>query len=236
MRIMLLCSDRETSRAYRCAAEETEGLRLIATDQIAKALEQLFREPFDALLSDDPCVFHPRIQSCRVLWPGTVCLLLREPIRGMRLPDALTFCFSYNSDPKQVLRRILSFPAAERRVPSVETLTSRFLQQVGIPVSMIGFECIREAIRVLLSLDRFTDIGSLQELYGFLGSELQIGASAAEHAVRQSINAAWIRADTGLLEKVFGNTVDAERATPSNAAFLFRAADHIKLLQGGLRT
>lgn len=233
MRIMFLSGDRETARAYRIAADETGALRLITVNHIAKALEQMFREPFDALLSDDPNVFHPRIQNCRVLWPGTICLLLREPIGDLRLPDELTFCFSYDSDPKQVLRRMLSFPAAECRTYAAEALISRFLQQVGVPVSLTGFECMREAIGVLLSVNRFTDIGSLQELYGFLGAKLQIGASAAEHAIRQGINAAWIRADTGLLEKIFGYTVDAERATPSNAAFLFRAADHIKLQQRG---
>ena len=65
---------------------------------------------------------------------------------------------------------------------------------------------------------------------------MQISAFAAEHAVRQAVNASFIRADARLLEQIFGYTVDAERAAPSNAAFLFRTADHIRLIMRGGQT
>lgn len=233
MRIMLLTGDRETAKAYRNAADETEGLRLCTVKQLAQALEWLFREPFDALLSDDPYIFEPRIRACPVLWPGSVCLLRREQSPYLRFPKEMTFCFPIDSDPKQVLQRTASFPCERSSHKSADVLISRFLQRVGVPVSMTGFDCMREAIRILLSLDRVTESGCLQDIYETVGASLRISASAAEHTARQAIGAAWIRADARLLEQLFGYTVDAERAAPSNAAFLFRAADHIRLQSGG---
>lgn len=233
MRIMLLTADRETTRNYRNAAERIEGLRLCAVKQAAQALEWLFREPFDALLSDDFHVFHPRIRACPVLWPDSVCLLRRDTMPNNILPKEMTFCFSIDSDPEQVLQRMASFPCERPKQKNTDVLISHLLQQVGVPVSMTGFPCMCDAIRILLSLDRVTDVELLRNIYEAVGVKLRISASAAEHAVRQAIGAAWIRADTRFLEQLFGDTVDAERAAPSNAAFLFRAADHIKLQNGG---
>lgn len=232
MRIMLLTNDRKTLSRYRSAAEELGQTRLIAVKSVTDALERLFREPYDALLSDNLAFFHPRILRSPVLWPDTVCLLFREPLKVVRLPEKLTFCFSEDSEPKTVLRRIGSFPAKRGIQVDQEVLISRFLQQAGVPVSLIGFDCMREAIRIILSMDSMTEPAALYDIYTVVAKLLKISVSVTEHAIRHAINAAWIRADAVTLERVFGYTIDAERATPSNAAFLFRAADHIKIHQG----
>ena len=53
MRILLLTGDRNTANNYRNAANEAGAHRLCTVNNVAQALELLFREPFDALLSDD---------------------------------------------------------------------------------------------------------------------------------------------------------------------------------------
>lgn len=229
MRIMLLTGDRETARHYRAAAETTGTVRLCAVRNAAEAMERLYREPFDALLSDDPCILHPRLCKCFAHRPDPVCLLLKRPLENMRIPAELTFCFSIDSDPKNVLDRIASFPSKRYRNITVEMRISQFLQLVGVPVSMRGFDCMRAAIRLLLLSDRIAEAVTVTDLYRILAALFHTNAAVIEHAIRHAIDTAWIRADIHTLERIFGNTIDAERAAPSNAAFLFRAADHIKM-------
>ncbi|MBQ5991245.1 MAG: sporulation initiation factor Spo0A C-terminal domain-containing protein [Clostridia bacterium] len=236
MRIMLLSGDRKRTRAYTDAAEETGGVRLCVLKNTAQVLERFFRDPFDALLSDDPSVLLPRIQNCAVQWPNHIFLLLSEPPGGVSFPKTLTFCFSKDADPKTVLSRVAMFPEGHRSRNSTEVDISRFLQQVGVPVSLSGFDYLREAIRLILAQESTVSVGHVNDLYGILAMENGVSAGVAEHAMRHAIDTAWIRADTALLEKLFGYTVRSDRGAPSNAAFLFRAADHIRLLRGGAVT
>ena len=227
MRVLLLTGDRKTAQAYTYAAEQTETIRLCTLKTTAQILERLFRDPFDALLSDDATVLLSEIRRIPVLWPGHTFLLTDRSI-DTPLPDSLTFCFSKDSEPKDVLMRIGSFPKITTDNYNPETTVSRFLQHAGVPVSLSGFDHLRIALRLMLRQNGLHE-GTVNELYAVLSVLSGVSASVAEHAIRQAIDAAWIRADTSTLEKWFGYTVRSDRGAPSNAAFLFRAADHIRL-------
>ena len=233
MRIMLLTNDRKTACAYTDAADQSGSVRVCTLKNTAQVLERLYREPFDALLSDDSMILFPQIRNCRVQWPDHTFLLVDKPIEHMRLPECLTFCFSKDGDPKDVLHCIAQFPKSARRIPGMEQTISGFLQQAGVPVSFSGFAYLRDALRLILSQDHVLDARTIQPVYTFISMTFGVSASVAEHTVRTAIDAAWMRADTALLEKLFGYTVRSDRGAPSNAAFLFRVADHIKLKREG---
>ena len=231
MRVMLLTEDRKTARAYADAAEQGEGLRLCALKTVAQVLERLFRDPFDALLSDDAAILLPEIRKSPVLWPEHTFLLIDSPI-VTELPDLLTFCFSKDSDPRAVLARIGTFPKTGTYKFDTESMISRFLLRAGVPVSMSGFDYLRIALRLMLEKNDLLE-GTVNDIYDVLAMLSGVSASIAEHAIRQAIDAAWMRADTSALEKLFGYTVRSDRGAPSVAAFLFRAADHIRLTKEG---
>lgn len=233
MRVLLLSGDRRTARAYAEAAEETGLLRLVALKNTAQVLERLFRDPFDALISEDPSVLRPSVQNRPVLWPNHLFLLFSDSVAAHPFPESLTFCFPKDSDPKDVLRRIAAFPGGHRKRSDSEAGISHFLQQCGVPVSLSGFEYLREAIRLILERKRVIDVSSVNDLYEIVSSELGTTAYVAEHAMRHAIDTAWIRSDPTVLERLFGDTVYSDRSAPSNAAFLFRAADHIKISERG---
>ena len=233
MRIMLLTSDRKTARRYTEAAEEQLSIRLCTLKNTAQVLERFYRDPFDALLSDDPCVLLPQIQNCAVFWPNHIFLLASDPLGTIRLPEALTFCFSRDSDPEDVLTRIGKFPKGHTDNHNAETAISQLLQRVGIPVSLSGFDYLREAIRLIFAPKNAADIRSVNDLYQIISSETGESVYVVEHAMRHAIDTAWIRADMRFLEQLFGNTVHSDRSAPSNAAFVFRAADQIQLEQRG---
>ena len=89
---------------------------------------------------------------------------------------------------------------------------------------------------MILSNESFMETGSMNDLYEILSIEADVSASVIAHAMHHAIGVAWIRADSHTLDHVFGYSVDADRDTPSNAAFLFRAADCIKMTKGEEQT
>lgn len=233
MRIMLLSDNRKTAQCYADAAKEIGSHRLSTVKNIAQALERLFRDPFDALVSEDPSVLLPRIQNCPVLWPNHIFLLTHETVSCDYYPDVLTFCFSADTDPKTVLLRIGMFPKGHRKRNDIHTAISFFLQQAGVPVFLSGFDYLREAIRLILIQKSAVDVRSVNDIYEIVAAEAGTNPFIAEHAMRHAIETAWIRADMPVLEQLFGYTVRSDRGVPSNAAFLFRAADQIQLNEKG---
>ena len=79
VKILLLTADRETARIYSDAAERAGNLRICVRKNTAQVLERLFRDPFDALLSDDASVVRAGIRSCPVQWPPNIFLLVDRP-------------------------------------------------------------------------------------------------------------------------------------------------------------
>lgn len=233
MKAMLLTREPDAARMYREAAKNTERIRLCTVRTIPQMLEQLYREPFDALISDDPYTAHPRIRKCPVLWPNQFYLLLHDTSALFPLSDEITYCFPFTEDPKRILTLVESLPGGQTRRNDAECRISRFLQQTGFPVSLSGFDCLKEAIRLILQQEHMTDIRSVNDLYDVVAEMMCVSASVAEHAMRHAIDTAWMLADPDALEMLFGDTIHSERAAPSNAAFLFRAADHIRINQKG---
>lgn len=232
MRILLLSSDRALTDRYRAAAEWRGAHRLTCVENVPQALERMFRLPFDALISDDRFILHPFILNRPMLWPVNLFLLVREPLAMRAIPEELTYCFPIESDPDSVLSVVGSFPCGQTRRSDTDVRISHFLQTVGVPVSLYGFGYLFEAIRLLTKQTRLAVGGIMNDLYEILAMESGVGVSVVEHAMRHAIDAAWMRADVRTLEAVFGYTVDAERAAPSNAAFVFRAADHLIIKSG----
>ncbi len=230
MRVMLLTGDRKTERIYVNAAEQAGTLRLCAFKNAAQVLERQLRDPFEALLSDDPSILR-RISERPFRWPAHIFLLTNKPFDAIAAPECLTFCFSKDIDPKDVLLRIGQFPAHRKPAIDPDVLISGFLQRTGVPVSLNGFSYLWIVLRVLLPIQNPLDAGTINDLYAILSLLTGISASVAEHAIRHAIESAWIRADPFTLEKLFGYTVRPDRGAPSNAAFLFRALDHIKLMR-----
>lgn len=233
MHVLLLTSDRNTARRYLAAAKAA-GVRLARAETTAEALEQLFRVPFDALLFDAPEILDPALRRCPVLWP-------RRRYRIEAPPDALaptaelTYCFSQGCAAEAVLSRVAALSSEPVRQTDARVLIAQFLSRVGVPPSMTGYRFLFAGVQLLLQSKRLTD-ASVGDVYARLAFETGASASAVEHAMRHAIDTAWMRADPAVLEEMFGNTVQSERAAPSNAAFLFRAAQQVRSMQRGERT
>lgn len=231
MRILMQTTDRAMERSYLMAAAEMKAHRLCVLHGEAQTLERAFRDPFDALIVDDRDGQAAQLFDRRAFFPDNRFLLF-DALPAV-LSNAVTYCFFRSTPPETVLNRIVSFPAGSPPKPERDAAVSRFLQRVGVPVHLTGFYLLKEAIRMILAADHPTDIRVGDELYAALSALSGMQRSAVEHAIRHAIGAAWLRADLELLESVFGYTVRSDRAVPSNAAFLFTAAERIRLENRG---
>ncbi len=232
MRILMQTDDPVTEHSYLEAADKVNRQRLYVLHNEAQILERLFRDRFDALIVDkaDRQKTWLRINDRQNV--SNLILLLQDPASASVLPETVTYGFLRTYEPIEVLKRIDTFPPGRTGEARAETVISRTLQRIGVPAHLKGFPILKEAIRLLLSVDRPTEIRLVEDVYALLASELHMSPTVVEHAIRHAIESAWLRADLKELEAMFGDTVSAERAAPSNAGFLFILADRIRIEQG----
>ena len=71
--------------------------------------------------------------------------------------------------------------------------------------------------------------GITKELYPELASKFDTTVSRVERAIRHAIEVSWNRGNWDLMEEIFGNSVDIDRAKPTNSEFIVTVADKLRL-------
>ena len=221
MKILMQTADRATAERFLRATQNRGTQRLTVLGEPARVMERLFRDPFDALIVDAAQNDADWVKARAALCPKNLFLLLPPTRRTGLFPASVVYGFMRSCAADTVLERVdqLSEPGA-RPAPDERAAVSAALQEVGVPTHLSGFPMLKDALRLLLRFERLPEMRMTEDVYGLLAETLHIPATAVEHAMRHAIEAAWLRADARVLEQRFGYTVDARRATPSNAAFL----------------
>ena len=105
---------------------------------------------------------------------------------------------------------------------------TKILHELGIPSHIKGYQYIREG--VVLVFDNPDMIGGItKELYPELASKFDTTVSRVERAIRHAIEVSWNRGNWDLMEEIFGNSVDIDRAKPTNSEFIVTVADKLRL-------
>ena len=232
MRILLQTNDPETERQYRDTAERLNRYRLCVLKDEARALERLFRDPFDVLIVDDADRQKTWFRMRENALFSEAILLFRDTNGIGYLPPYVAYVFPKYTEPEEVLKRTDVLSKNREMGQGVDATVSRCLQQIGIPVYLKGFSLLKAAIRLLLRIDRPTQVRMINDVYTVLASAFQMNITVVEHAMHHAIDAAWMRADIHDLETVFGYTINPERAVPTNAEFLFLLTDRIQIKRG----
>lgn len=111
---------------------------------------------------------------------------------------------------------------------NIEKPITSILHELGIPSHIKGYNYIREAI-VLTYVDPDL-IGSVtKRLYPEIAIKYNTTVSRVERAIRHAIEVSWIRGDWELMEKIFGHSVDIDKAKPTNSEFIVTIADKLRL-------
>ncbi len=111
---------------------------------------------------------------------------------------------------------------------NLQISVTRVLHELGIPSHIKGYQYIREAVSIVYNKPEV--IGAItKELYPELAIKFDTTVSRVERAIRHAIEVSWNRAKWELMEEIFGNSVDIDKAKPTNSEFIVTIADKMQL-------
>ena len=105
---------------------------------------------------------------------------------------------------------------------------TKILHELGIPSHIKWYQYIREAIGIIYEHPEVIG-GITKELYPELATKFDTTVSRVERAIRHAIEVSWNRANWSLMEEIFGNSVDIDKAKPTNSEFIVTVADKLRL-------
>lgn len=128
------------------------------------------------------------------------------------------------TDPK---RAQVQFEYEQRR-QLVERQVARELARLGVPPHFKGYTYLKDAVTlVVLNPDLLSAV--TKELYPTVARMRSTTAQTVERAIRHAIESTWVRGNLKFIEELFAYTVDAEKGKPTNASFIARLADHVRM-------
>lgn len=111
---------------------------------------------------------------------------------------------------------------------NIQVSITRMLHELGIPSHIKGYQFLREAINIVF--DRPDVIGGItKELYPELAGKYDTTVSRVERAIRHAIEVSWNRGSWDMMEELFGNSVDIDKAKPTNSEFIVTLADKLRM-------
>lgn len=139
-------------------------------------------------------------------------------------------------DLKDLEKRILGFcqekTGSSKNIDfyhnNLQISITKVLHELGIPSHIKGYQYIREAIGIIYEHPEVIG-GITKELYPELATKFDTTVSRVERAIRHAIEVSWNRANWSLMEEIFGNSVDIDKAKPTNSEFIVTIADKLKL-------
>lgn len=110
----------------------------------------------------------------------------------------------------------------------LETNITMYIQQLGVPAHIKGYQYIRDAITMVI--DDMDTINSITKyLYPTVAKHYNTTASRVERAIRHAIEVAWDRGNPDILNELFGYTILGSKGKPTNSEFIALIADKIRL-------
>jgi len=117
------------------------------------------------------------------------------------------------------------------RAPSAEEAereVGKIIHRLRIPANFKGHVYLREAI--MLAVGDTTLITEVtKKLYPRIAEKYTTTCERVERAMRFAIETAWSRGDIEFLHDLFGYSVDERKGKPTNASFIAKVADQVRL-------
>ena len=111
---------------------------------------------------------------------------------------------------------------------ALQLKVSELLHDLGVPSQIKGYQYLREGI--LMLYEQASLIGGItKEVYPEIASRYNTTPSRVERAIRHAIEVSWNRADYDVMNKIFGHSIDYDRAKPTNSEFMATLSDSLRL-------
>ncbi|MEG0313821.1 MAG: sporulation transcription factor Spo0A [Erysipelotrichaceae bacterium] len=110
----------------------------------------------------------------------------------------------------------------------LENEVTSLLHEVGIPAHIKGYLYLRTAIiETYLNTDFLGQITKV--LYPQIAKTYLTTASRVERAIRHAIEVAWNRGNIDAIDDIFGYTINAAKAKPTNSEFIAMISDKLRI-------
>lgn len=115
-----------------------------------------------------------------------------------------------------------------RTEPSLESVVTDIIHEIGVPAHIKGYQYLREAI--VIAINDMEVINAMTKmLYPTVAKRFTTTPSRVERAIRHAIEVAWDRGDLETLQKFFGYTVSNIKGKPTNSEFIAMIADRLSI-------
>lgn len=105
---------------------------------------------------------------------------------------------------------------------------TELLHEIGIPAHIKGYMYLRTAIeKTYHNIDYLGQITKV--LYPEIAKQYATTASRVERAIRHAIEVAWNRGNIDAIDDIFGYTISASKAKPTNSEFIAMLSDKLRL-------
>ena len=126
--------------------------------------------------------------------------------------------------------RGLFLQAPKEAAPTLKTMVTSVIHEIGVPAHIKGYQYLREAIMITVrDMDVINAVTKI--LYPEVAKRYATTPSRVERAIRHTIEVAWDRGDLETLQKYFGYTVSNAKGKPTNSEFIAMIADRLTLEQ-----
>lgn len=158
--------------------------------------------------------------------------LLMKPYDLNQLIDKLhTITGSSVTESKEgnILKINLDDHEKERMLKlDLESEITSLLHEIGIPAHIKGYMYLRTAIlETYLNVDFLGQITKV--LYPEIARKYGTTSSRVERAIRHAIEVAWNRGNIDAIDDIFGYTISASKAKPTNSEFIAMISDKLRL-------
>ena len=114
--------------------------------------------------------------------------------------------------------------------PKIQLQVTELLHNLGVPSQIKGYQYLREGR--LMRYESTGLIGGItKEVYPEIALRYNTTPSRVERAIRHAIEVSWNRADYEMMNKIFGHSIDYDRAKPTNSEFMVTLSDALRLNQ-----
>ncbi|HIQ93613.1 TPA: sporulation transcription factor Spo0A [Candidatus Ventrenecus stercoripullorum] len=132
---------------------------------------------------------------------------------------------------KEVMEENKNELYVEKQVnPKIQLQVTELLHNLGVPSQIKGYQYLREGILMLYESTGLIG-GITKEVYPEIALRYNTTPSRVERAIRHAIEVSWNRADYEMMNKIFGHSIDYDRAKPTNSEFMVTLSDALRLNQ-----
>ena len=192
-----------------------------------------------------------------LILPGKDGLEILEDLKERKINKPVIVLSSYQKDyavrmtkdyrVDYFMIKPVNLPTLEKRIKSIasaekspvkeliiteenELEVTELLHYLGVPSQLKGYAYLREGILMLYKSAGVTS-GITKQIYPAIANLYNTTPSRVERAIRHAIEISWNRADYEMMNKIFGHSIDYDRAKPTNSEFMMSLSDALRLKQ-----